>query len=53
MEPEQTPVAPHESEAVAAFTRRLADNVSRAVQIRERTLDHVIVALLAEGHILI
>ena len=53
MEPEQTPVAPHESEAIAAFTRRLADNVSRAVQIRERTLDHVIVALLAEGHILI
>ncbi len=53
MEPEQAPVAPHESEAVASFTRRLADNVSRAVQIRSRTLDHVIVALMAEGHILI
>jgi MoxR-like ATPase len=53
MEPEQTPVAPHESEAVATFTRRLADNVTRAVQIRPRTLDHVIVALIAEGHILI
>ncbi len=51
--PEQAPVAPHECEAFAAVARRLAENVSRAVQIRPETLDHVLVALLAEGHVLV
>ena len=36
--PDQAPVAPHECEAFAALARRLAENVSRAVQIREETL---------------
>ncbi len=53
MEPERTPVAPQESEAFAAIARRLADNISRAVQVRRPTLEHLIVALLAEGHVLI
>jgi MoxR-like ATPase len=53
MEPEQAPVAPHESEAVAALARRLAANISNAVQIRPETLTHLVVALLAEGHVLI
>jgi MoxR-like ATPase len=54
MEPsEQAPVAPQESEAFAALARRLAENISRAVQIRSDTLEHVIVALLAEGHVLV
>jgi MoxR-like ATPase len=53
MEPERTPVAPQESEAFAAIARRLADNISRAVQVRRHTLEHLIVALLAEGHVLI
>ena len=53
MEPEQTPVAPQESEAVAALARRLAANIARAVQVRAETLDHLIVALLAEGHVLV
>jgi MoxR-like ATPase len=51
--PEQAPVAPQECEAFASTARRLADNISRAVQIREETLSHVLVALLAEGHVLI
>ena len=51
--PEQTPVAPHESEAFAAVARRLAANITRAVQVREETLKHLLVALLAEGHVLI
>ena len=51
--PEQTPVAPQESEAFAAVSRRLADNIGRAVQIRSETLNHLLVALLAEGHVLI
>jgi MoxR-like ATPase len=54
MEPaEQAPVAPQECEAFAALTRRLADNIERAVQIRAETLSEVLVALLAEGHVLI
>lgn len=53
MEPKQTPVAAHEFEAAAAVARRLADNISRAVQIRKQTLDQVLVALLAEGHVLV
>jgi MoxR-like ATPase len=53
MEPEQTPVAPQGSEESAAIARRLAQNVARAVQVRSHTLDHLIVALLAEGHVLV
>jgi MoxR-like ATPase len=33
--------------------RRIAANVSRAVQIRPETLEYLLVALLAEGHVLI
>ncbi len=54
MEPgEQTPVAPQESETFAAIARRIADNIAKAVQIRQETLDHLLVALLAEGHVLV
>src|SRR5881227_1460269 len=53
MEPEQTPVAPQESEAHAALARRIAANIASAVQVREETLTHMMVALLAEGHVLI
>jgi MoxR-like ATPase len=53
VEPEQTPVAPHESEALAAVARRIAENISSAVQIRGETLEHLLVALLAEGHVLV
>jgi MoxR-like ATPase len=51
--PEQTPVAPQESEAFAGVPRRLAANITRAVQVREETLKHLLVALLAEGHVLV
>jgi len=55
MEPiEQLPrVEPHECEAAAAVARRVAENVLSAVQVTEETLDHVLVALFAEGHVLI
>ena len=53
MEPEQTPVAPHECEAVAALARRLAGNIANAVQARTETLTQLMVALFAEGHVLI
>jgi MoxR-like ATPase len=50
---EQTPLAPQEFEAFAAVGRALAANVTKAVQIRRETLTHLIVALLAEGHVLV
>jgi MoxR-like ATPase len=53
VEPEQTPVAPQESETFAAVARRIAENISSAVQIRQETLEHLLVALLAEGHVLV
>jgi MoxR-like ATPase len=53
MEPEQTPVAPQESEAHAAVARRIEANIASAVQVRPETLTHLMVALLAEGHALI
>jgi MoxR-like ATPase len=53
MEPEQTPVAPQESEAYAALARRIAANVASAVQVRAETLTDLTVALVAEGHVLI
>jgi MoxR-like ATPase len=51
--PERAPAAPNESETFAALMRRVADNVMRAVQIRPETLEHLLVALLAEGHVLV
>jgi MoxR-like ATPase len=52
-QPEQIPVAQHELEAFGSLARRLQANVASAVQIRQDTLDHVLVALLAEGHVLV
>jgi MoxR-like ATPase len=37
----------------AEVARRVADNIRSAVKIRDDVLDHVIVALMAEGHILV
>ncbi len=51
--PEQASVAQRQSEGFAAVARRLAENVARAVQVKPQTLDHVLVALLAEGHVLV
>src|ERR687892_33502 len=51
--PEAETVAPHEVEAAVSVARRIADNVRRAVKVRDEILEHVIVSLLAEGHILV
>src|SRR6201993_5131089 len=50
---EQTPIAPQEFEAFAAVGRALTANIESAVQIRATTLEYVLVALLADGHILV
>jgi MoxR-like ATPase len=51
--PEPAPIAPQEFDAFAATARALAANVSLAVEVRSQTLTHLIVALLAEGHVLV
>jgi MoxR-like ATPase len=51
--PERAPVAPQESEAFAAIARRIGDNIASAVQVRPQTLKHLLIALLAEGHVLV
>ncbi len=51
--PEGAPAVPQELESLAAVARRISDNVARAVQVRPQTLTHVLVALLAEGHVLV
>ena len=53
MSPEPAPIAPQEFDAFAATARALAANVSLAVEVRSQTLTHLIVALLAEGHVLV
>jgi MoxR-like ATPase len=46
-------VAGHEVQAAAGVGRRIADNVRRAVHVRDEVLHQVVVGLLAEGHLLI
>src|ERR1700709_2534772 len=46
-------VAGHEVQAAAGVGRRIAENISRAVQVRDEILHNVVVALLAEGHVLV
>jgi MoxR-like ATPase len=53
MSAEPAPIAPHECEAFAATARALAANITRAVQIPAESLQHLIVAMLAEGHVLV
>jgi MoxR-like ATPase len=52
-QPEFSPPAPEEAGGHATVAQRMAANVSKAVQIRDETLEHVLVALLAEGHVLV
>src|ERR1700722_17714738 len=52
-QPEFSPPAPEEANGPAAVAQRMAANVNKAVQIRDETLEHVLVALLAEGHVLV
>jgi MoxR-like ATPase len=46
-------IAPGERDAAAASARRIAGNVRRGVEVRDEVLGVVLVALAAEGHVLI
>ena len=50
---EQTPRLPAGPDLVAALGERLADNVQNAVKVRDDVLRSVLVAMLAEGHVLV
>ncbi|HKH18873.1 MAG TPA: MoxR family ATPase [Solirubrobacteraceae bacterium] len=53
IEPLPRSVAQDEVEAAVGFARRVEDNIRRAVKVRDDVLQHVVVSLLAEGHILV
>src|SRR4051794_25287998 len=44
-------LAPAEIEAAVSVARRVADNIRRAVEVRDNVIQHVMVAMLAEGHV--
>src|SRR5918995_3284975 len=46
-------LAQAEIDAAVSVSRRITDNIRRAVQIRAEVLEHVTVTMLAEGHILV
>src|SRR5919107_482395 len=46
-------LAPAEVEKAAAVARRIEENIKSAVKVRDEVLEHVVVAMLAEGHILV
>ena len=50
---EPAPIAPQEFEAFAAVGRALRANINQAVEVKQETLGHLLVALLAEGHALV
>src|ERR687887_2569158 len=51
--PETDSPARQQVDSAVSVARRVADNIKRAVQVRPEVLEHVTVALLAEGHILV
>src|SRR5918995_4151136 len=46
-------LAQAEIDSAVSVARRVNENIQRAVQVRSDVLEHVIVSLLAEGHILV
>ncbi len=53
LEPPAEAVRQDQVDAAAAVARRVQANIRRAVKARDHVLDHVLIAFLAEGHILI
>jgi len=51
--PEAETVAPEQVEAAVSVANRIGDNIRRAVKVRDEVVEHVVVSLIAEGHILV
>jgi MoxR-like ATPase len=52
-QPDRAPLVPGDADEHASVAQRMAANVAKAVQIRDETLEQVLIALLAEGHVLV
>jgi MoxR-like ATPase len=46
-------LAPAQVAAAVTMAERIRENIGRAVKVRDEQLNHMVVALLAEGHILV
>ena len=53
IDPSAQAVGAEEVRTGADVGRRIAENIRRAVEVRDEVLTHVVVALLAEGHLLV
>jgi MoxR-like ATPase len=53
LEPLPEAVDQAQVDAATSVARRIQANIRRAVKVRDSVLDHVVIALLAEGHILV
>ena len=53
LEPPPEAFGQREVDAAAAVARRVQENIRRAVKVRDDVLDDVLIAFLAEGHILV
>src|SRR3954464_6273223 len=51
--PEAQTVGPAQVAAAVSVARRIEENIRRAVKVRDEQLNHMLVSLLAEGHILV
>jgi MoxR-like ATPase len=53
LDPPPEALDPGAVEAATALAQRVSENIRRAVKIRDEALERVVIALLAEGHILV
>jgi MoxR-like ATPase len=51
--PEAESLAPSQVAAAVSMAQRVGENIRRAVKVRDEQLNHMLVSLLAEGHVLI
>jgi MoxR-like ATPase len=51
--PETEGIGREQIDTAVSVARRIGENIQRAVKVRDEILEHVIVSLLAEGHILV
>src|ERR687887_749946 len=51
--PETDSPARQQVDSAVSVARRIGENIQRAVKVRDEILEHLIIALLAEGHVLV
>jgi MoxR-like ATPase len=53
IEPVPDSVAPAQIDAAVSVARRVGDNIRSAVKVRDEVLERMLIALIAEGHVLV